>query len=94
MNIETIKQELALKVNQLMKKRKETRQAALKSVHKIKSWPEKVAETQDLIYKVHHTLNELLIEHGIFFNNDHEKEGFECYIEPTVNELIIRHIED
>lgn len=94
MNIEKIKKELALKVTQLMQHRKATKRAAISSMSKMKSWPEKVAETQDLIHRVNDTLNELLVEHRIYFNNDYEKEVFECYIEPTVNDLIIRNMED
>lgn len=94
MNIETIKRELAIRVNQIMKSRKATRNVAVNSLKKIKSWPEKVAETQDLIHRVNDSLNELLVEHHIYFNNDYEKEVFECYIEPTVNDLIIKNMED
>lgn len=94
MNIDKIKNELTFKVTQLMKSRKKMKQPSLKAVQNIKSWTEKVAETEDLIHRIHHALNELLIQHSIYFNNDYEKEGFASYMEPIINDLVIKNMED
>lgn len=94
MNMENIKKELALRVNQLMINRKKTKQSALKAVSQIKSWPEKIAETDDLIYRIHNALNELLVQQNIHFNNDYEKAGFASFMEPTIHDLAIRNMED
>ena len=94
MNIELIKIELAQRVEQLVINRKTGRQATMKVVHKVKSWSYKVAETEDLIHKVYHTLHEVLQQNGIHFKNDIEKEGFVSFMEPTINDLVIKNMAD
>lgn len=94
MDIELIKSDLHYKVKQLIKQRKTTKGRALKIVYKVKSWSDKVAETEDLINKVYHTLHEVLQQHDIHFKNEYEKEGFVKLMEPTVNDLVIKNIED
>tara|TARA_R110002012_G_scaffold20158_1_gene71665 strand:- start:1265 stop:1561 length:297 start_codon:yes stop_codon:yes gene_type:complete len=94
MNIELIKIELTQRVEQLMVSRKAGQQATMKVVYKVKSWSDKIAETEDLIHKVYHTLNEILSQNGIHFKNEIEKEGFVSFMEPTVNDLVIKNMAD
>ncbi|MFT6097399.1 MAG: dissimilatory sulfite reductase (desulfoviridin) alpha/beta subunit [Nonlabens sp.] len=94
MNIELIKTELAQRVEQLLITRKAGKRTAIKVVHKVKSWSDKVAETEDLIHKVYHTLHEVLQQNGIHFKNEIEKEGFVSFMEPTVNDLVIKNMAD
>ncbi|GAK74448.1 MULTISPECIES: hypothetical protein [Nonlabens] len=94
MNIELIKTELTQRVEQLMVSRKTGHQTTMKVVYKVKSWSDKIAETEDLIHKVYHTLNEVLSQNGIHFKNEIEKEGFVSFMEPTVNDLVIKNMTD
>ncbi|WP_298951909.1 hypothetical protein [uncultured Nonlabens sp.] len=94
MNIELIKTELAQRVEQLVIKRKTGKKATMKVVHKVKTWSDKVAETEDLIHKVYHTLHEVLQQNGIHFKNEIEKETFVNFMEPTVNDLVIKNMID
>ncbi|AGC76292.1 hypothetical protein LX97_00958 [Nonlabens dokdonensis] len=94
MNIELIKTELAQRVEQLVITRQNSKKATMKVVHKVKSWSDKVAETEDLIHKVYHTLHEVLQQNGIHFKNEIEKEGFVSFMEPTVNDLVIKNMAD
>ncbi|MEN8817546.1 MAG: hypothetical protein ABF274_11860 [Nonlabens sp.] len=94
MNIELIKSELAQRVEQLVITRKAGKKATMKVVHKVKLWSDKVAETEDLIHKVYHTLHEVLQQNGIQFKNEIEKEGFISFMEPTVNDLVIKNMAD
>jgi hypothetical protein len=94
MNIELIKTELAQRVEQLLITRKAGKQATMKVVHKVKTWSDKVAETEDLIHKVYHTLHEVVQQNGIYFKNEIEKEGFVSFMEPTVNDLVIKNMID
>jgi dissimilatory sulfite reductase (desulfoviridin) alpha/beta subunit len=94
MNIELIKTELAQRVEQLVITRQSSKKATMKVVHKVKSWSDKVAETEDLIHKVYHTLHEVLQQNGIHFKNEIEKEGFVSFMEPTVNDLVIKNMAD
>lgn len=93
MNIEHIKAELSQRVEKLVLKRK-ARKNSKQVVHKVKSWSDKVAETEDLIHKVYHTLYEVLQQNGIHFKNEIEKEGFVSFMEPTVNDLVIKNMAD
>lgn len=94
MNIELIKSELSLRVEQLVANKKANQKSALKVVHRVKTWSDKVAETEDLIHKVYHTLYEVLQHNGIQFKNEIEKEGFVSFMEPMVNDLVIKNIPD
>ena len=94
MNIELIKTELAQRVEQLVITRQSSKKATMKVVHKVKSWSDKVAETEDLIHKVYHTLHEVLQQNGIHFKDEIEKEGFVSFMEPTVNDLVIKNMAD
>ncbi|PQJ33146.1 hypothetical protein BST92_04655 [Nonlabens arenilitoris] len=94
MNIELIKTELAQKVEQLIMSRKTRQQESMTVVYEVKTWSDKVAETEDLIHKVYHTLNEVLSQNGIHFKNEIEKEGFVSFMEPTVNDLVIKNMAD
>jgi len=94
MNVEHIKAELAQRVEQLVITRKTSKKTTMKVVHRVKSWSDKVAETEDLIHKVYHTLHEVLAQNGIYFKNEIEKEGFVSFMEPTVNDLVIKNMED
>ncbi|WP_405378136.1 hypothetical protein [Nonlabens sp. Asnod3-A02] len=94
MNIELIKTELAQRVEQLVITRKTGKKATMKVVHKVKTWSDKVAETEDLIHKVYHTLHEVLQQNGIHFKNEIEKETFVDFMEPTVNDLVIKNMID
>lgn len=94
MNIELIKTELAQRVEQLVIKRKTGKKATMKVVHKVKTWSDKVAETEDLIHKVYHTLHEVLQQNGIHFKNEIERETFVNFMEPTVNDLVIKNMID
>ena len=94
MNIELIKTELAQRVEQLVITRKTGKKATMKVVHKVKTWSDKVAETEDLIHKVYHTLHEVLQQNGIHFKNEIEKETFVNFMEPTVNDLVIKNMID
>lgn len=94
MNIELIKTELAQRVEQLVITRQSSKKATMKVVHKVKSWSDKVAETEDLIHKVYHTLHEVLQQNSIHFKNEIEKEGFVSFMEPTVNDLVIKNMAD
>ena len=66
----------------------------MKVVHKVKTWSDKVAETEDLIHKLYHTLHEVLQQNGIHFKNEIEKETFVNFMEPTVNDLVIKNMID
>ena len=94
MHIEKIKNELTLRVNQLMNQRKTKQINAAVQQNITRPWAEKVAETEEMIHKVYRTLNDLLLQNQIQFNNNLEKEGFVSYIEPTINDLVIRNMED
>jgi len=94
MNIELIKTELAQRVEQLVITRKAGKKATMKVVHQVKTWSDKVAETEDLIHKVYHTLHEVLQQNGIQFKNEIEKETFVNFMEPTVNDLVIKNMVD
>ena len=94
MNIEKIKLDLALRVQNLMATRKEVKHQNLKIVHKVKTWRDKVADTEELVQKVYDTLNEVLQSNGIQFSNNIEYDGFISDLEPTVNDLVLRNMED
>ena len=94
MNIEKIKLDLALRVENLMATRKDVKHQNLKIVHKVKTWRDKVADTEELVQKVYDTLNEVLQCNGIQFSNNIEYDGFISDLEPTVNDLVLRNMED
>lgn len=94
MNIEKIKSDLALRVQNLMATRKEVKHQNLKIVHKVKTWRDKVADTEELVKKVYDTLNEVLQCNGIQFSNNIEYDGFISDLEPTVNDLVLKNMED
>ncbi len=93
MELEKIKLELAQRVQLLMATRK--RPAALVTSNTAsKSWKQKVADTEDLVKKVYDTLYEVLQCSGIALSNDQELDGLISALEPSVNDLIIKNIED
>jgi len=94
MNIELIKTELVQRVEQLVTTKQTRKKTTMKIVYKVKTWSDKVAETEDLIHKVYHTLYEVLQQNGIHFKNEIEKEGFVSFMEPTINDLVIKNIVD
>lgn len=89
MNIENIKKDLALRVQKLMASRK-------KPVNKAstKTWKDKVADTECLVKKVYETLYEVLQSNGIELSNNRELDGLMSLLEPSVNDIIIKNIED
>lgn len=94
MHIEKIKNELTLRVNQLMSQRKAQRINEALKENISRPWNEKVAETEEMIHKVYRTLNELLTQNQIQFSSEREKEGFVSFLEPTINDLVIRNMDD
>ncbi|ARN79502.1 hypothetical protein BST97_14545 [Nonlabens spongiae] len=94
MNIEKVKEQLALRVQEIMVKRKKHKIQNLTSFDIKMSWKEKVADTEDLVQRIYHTLNELITQNQILFATDSEKEDFVDHIEPTIYDLVIRNIDD
>jgi len=94
MNIEKIKTDLALRVQKLMANRKEVRDQNITIVGSIKTWRDKVADTEDLVKKVYDTLNEVLQCNGIQFSNHLEYDGLISDLEPIVNDIVLKNIED
>ena len=94
MNIEKVKEQLALRVQEIMVKRKKHKIQHLTSSEIKMSWKEKVADTEDLVQRIYHTLSELITQNQILFATDSEKEDFVDYIEPTIYDLVIRNIDD
>ncbi len=93
MNIETITTELQARVALLLVDKNDTT-VNLKIVHRAKTWRDKVAETEDFIHKVYHTLDEVLLYNQVQFKSDIEKEHFVHYLEPVVNDIVIRNISE
>ncbi len=93
MEIEKIKKELAQRVAILMETRKGSKSLALPAVP-VKSWRDKIADTEELVKKVYDTLYEVLQNNGIALSNDKELDGLISLLEPSVNDLIIQNIED
>lgn len=93
MNIEVIKTELILEVDQLFKKESHTSQQKRFPV-KMKSWSEQVADTDELLLRVHCTLQHILQRHRITFKHPMEREGFTHYIEPTIHQLVLSNMKD
>ena len=94
MNVELIKTELTQKVEKLILNRKVENKTTMRIIYRTKTWSDKVAETEDLIHKVYHTLHEILQQNDVYFKNEIEKEGFVRFMEPTVNDLVIKNIVD
>ncbi|MGB5983500.1 MAG: hypothetical protein WBG46_15275 [Nonlabens sp.] len=94
MQIEKIKTELTQRVNQLMSQRKKNRVRKIVNDQISRPWSEKVAETEEIIHKVYRTLNDLLLQNQIQFSDELEREGFVSYLEPTINDLVIRNMDD
>jgi flagellar capping protein FliD len=59
MNIEKIKLDLALRVQNLIASQKEIKNQNIKIVYKVKTWREKVADTEELVKNVYDTLHEV-----------------------------------
>jgi len=89
MNIEHIKTDLAARVQVLMASRKKP----VSSVS-LKTWKDKVADTECLVKKVYDTLNEVLQCNGIQFSNAMEYDVLINDLEPIVNDLVLRNMED
>lgn len=94
MYIEEIKNELVTRVQQHMLQRQSVNMTKASNHNLVRPWKEKIAETEDLVQKVYQTLNELLVQNQINFANEFEREGFVCHLEPTINDLVIRSIDD
>jgi hypothetical protein len=96
MNLELIKTELTQRVEQLAISYSavEKEKGAMKVVYKTKSWSDKIADTEDFIHKVYHTLYEVLQQNNIHFKNEIEKKEFVDFMEPTVNDLVIKNMAD
>lgn len=94
MNIEKIKTDLATRVQRLMAARKESGRQVSAQIHETKTWKDKVADTEELVKKVYDTLNEVLQCNGIQFSNHLEYDGLISVLEPTVNDLVLKNIED
>lgn len=93
MNIEDITTELHHRVAILLQDNDATA-SNLRIVHRSKTWNDKIAETEDLIHKVYSTLDEVLVHNHIEFKTDQEKESFVHYLEPVVNDIVIRNIKE
>lgn len=89
MNIERIKNDLAIRVQILIASRKKT----VSELHE-KTWKDKVADTEALVKKIYDTLYEVLQNNGIQLSNNNELEGLISVLEPSVNDLIIKNIDD
>lgn len=89
MNIEHITADLALKVQRLMASRRKTNANI-----KLKTWKDKVADADSLVQKVYETLYEILQTNGIELSNHKELDGLMSILEPSVNDIIIKNIED
>ena len=89
MNIERIKNDLAIRVQTLMASRKET---ILELPEK--TWKDKIADTEVLVKKIYDTLYEVLQTNGIQLSNNNELEGLISVLEPSVNDLIIKNMDD
>ncbi|ALM20916.1 hypothetical protein JCM19294_2498 [Nonlabens tegetincola] len=94
MSIEKIKCEVASRIEQLMQHRKKSLLVAQLLKQNVKSWPEKVAETNELVNKAYEVINEVLLQHQIKWNNDLEREGIISYLEPTVHDIVIKNMDD
>ena len=89
MNIEHIKTDLAKRVQNLMANRSRSNSSIT-----AKTWKDKVADTDHLVQKVYETLYEVLQTNGIEFSNHREFDGLISLLEPSVNDIIIKNIED
>ena len=89
MNIERIKNDLAIRVQTLMASRKETILELSE-----KTWKDKIADTEVLVKKIYDTLYEVLQTNGIQLSNNNELEGLISVLEPSVNDLIIKNMDD
>ncbi|BAO55068.1 hypothetical protein [Nonlabens marinus] len=94
MNIEKIKKDLAIRVQRVMDSRKQSMTKGSQSSAIVKSWHDKVADTEDLIKKVYDTLNEVLQCNGIQLTNSLEYDSLISDLEPTVHDIVLRNIED
>lgn len=94
MNIEKIKTDLALRVQHLMTTGNEVHNNGVKITAKSKSWCDKVADAEDLVKKIYDTLNEVLQCNGIHLANHLEYDTLISDLEPTVNDLVIKNMED
>ena len=94
MNIEKIKADLAIRVQRLMATRKNLVSQGSPATPALKTWRDKVADTEDLVKKVYDTLNEVLQCNGIQLSNSLEYDGLISDLEPTVNDIVLRNIED
>jgi hypothetical protein len=91
-DLEKIKEQLTIEVFQLTQT---SRAEFIKQDRsRLKTWKEKVNETNDLIQQVYQKLNDLFISTGIDFENSCEKQTLLSHIEPTVHDLVIKSIED
>ncbi|SCY38020.1 hypothetical protein SAMN05192588_2579 [Nonlabens sp. Hel1_33_55] len=88
MNIENIKADLAMRVQNLMATRSKVNSGMTKT------WKDKVADTDHLVQKVYETLYEILQTNGIEFSSHREFDGLISLLEPSVNDIIIKNIED
>lgn len=93
MNIEAITTALNERVHYLLKATDHSG-TTLKVVHRKNTWTDKVVEAEQLLHKVYSTLDEVLENQCITFNSTLEKEGFVHYLEPIVNDIVIRNISD
>ncbi|WP_242446535.1 hypothetical protein [Nonlabens agnitus] len=89
MDIEHIKADLALRVQNLMASRRKAN-----STIPLKTWKDKVADANNLVKKVYETLYEVLQTNGIEFSSNKELDGLISMLEPSVNDIIIKNIED
>jgi len=89
MNIEQIKIDLAIRVQKIMASRKRP-----STDNYLRTWKDKVADTECLVQKVYETLYEILQHNGIELCNNKELDSLISILEPDVNDIIIKNIED
>ena len=88
MNIERIKIDLEVRIQLFVESRSRS------TVQQQKSWKDKVAATECLVKKVYDTLYEVLQKNGIELSNKQHLDGVISLLEPSVNDIIIKNIED
>ncbi len=94
MHIEKIKADLAQRVQKIMVDRTTIRLRNPSIKKRMKTLRDKVKDTEDLVQKVYDTLNEVLLYNDIRFSNTVEYDVLISDLEPTVNDLVLKNMED
>ncbi|WP_240642142.1 hypothetical protein [Nonlabens xiamenensis] len=92
--MEHIKKELVLRVEQLVSYQRKQKADHLGNTSAPRTWSDKIAETEELVQRVYHTLYDILQQQGVCFGNHREVEGFVSLMEPTLHDLVIRNMDD